>query len=117
MDIIHPVDDQHPHLSSTVHTNIDAGTSEHPNSIVIGNHDGSERVDEISISYINYGESFDQNTTIVDTYFSSKIANNLHIDPDPNTMAECEKHSDWIQLKDAIHAEIALLIKDRYSQK
>lgn len=60
MDIIHPVDVQHPHPRSTVYTNTDARTSEHPDSIVMGNHDGSERVDEISINYIDYEESFDK---------------------------------------------------------
>ena len=66
-DTIHPVDTQHRHPSSTVHTNTDAGTSEHPESIAMGNHDESKRVDEISINYIDSGESFDRNTRIVNT--------------------------------------------------
>ena len=111
MDIIYSVDDQHPHPSSTVHTNIDTGTSEHHNSIVMGNHDESEKVDEISINYIDSEESFDQKTTIVDTYFSSKIANDLHNDPDPKTTVECRKRSDWTQWKDAIQAELCSLSK------
>jgi hypothetical protein len=29
-------------------------------------------------------------------------------DPDPNTMAECKKHSDWNKLKEAIETELNL---------
>lgn len=39
--------------------NTEAGTSEDPRSIVLGIHDDPLRVDEITINYIETGESYD----------------------------------------------------------
>ena len=100
-----------PHPSLRVHSNLEAGTSENPDTIVLGNHELSPRDNEISTNYIDSGESYIRKTTIVDTYFSTKIANNLISDPDPKTMAECKQRSDWNQWKDAIQAEIVSLNK------
>ena len=66
---------------------------------------------EISINYIDSGESYDRKTTVVDMYFSAAIAEIFLNDPDPKTMAECKKRSDWAQWKEAIQAEIASLTK------
>jgi len=52
-----------------------------------------------------------EKTTIGDSYLSAMIAKLLENDPDPKTMAECKTHSDWIQWKDVIQAEISLLTK------
>jgi hypothetical protein len=87
------------------------GTSENPDSIVLGNLDQSTRVNEISTNYIDSGESYNRKSTIVDIYFSTTVANNLLNDHDPKTMAECEKRSDWPKWKDAIQVELASLNK------
>jgi hypothetical protein len=86
-------------------------TSENPDSTVLGNHDESTRVNEISTNYIDSGESYNRKSTIVDINFSTTIANNLLNDHDPKTMAECEKRSDWPKWKDAIQVELASLNK------
>jgi hypothetical protein len=78
---------------STVHLNSDSGTLEHPDSIVLGN----DEVKEISINYIDSGESYDRKTTVVGMYFSAAIAEIFLNDPDPKTMAKCKSHSDWAQ--------------------
>ena len=91
--------------------NTEARTSEYLDSIVRGNDEESSRVQEISINYINSGETFDRKTTIVDTYFFEQIGNNLLNDPDPKTMAECRKRSDWEKWEEAIQSEIASLNK------
>jgi hypothetical protein len=85
----HLKDVMHPEPSTTVHTNIGAGTSVHLDSIVVGNHDESEGIDEISINYVESGESFNRKTTIVDIFFASKIADDLALDREPKSMAEC----------------------------
>jgi hypothetical protein len=56
-----------------VHLNTKARISEYLDSIVRGNDKESSRVQEISINYINSGETFDRKTTIVDTYFFEQI--------------------------------------------
>ena len=106
---IHPVEGQPPQPSSSLHTL--AGTSEHLDSRVLGNHEESPEVHEISTNYVDSGESFNRKSTIVDTYFSATIANTLLNDHDPRTIVECEKRSDWPQWKDAIQAELASLNK------
>ena len=101
----------HPEPSTTVHTNIVAGTSVHHDSIVVGNHDESEGIDEISINYVESGESFNRNTTIVDIFFALKIADDLALDCEPKSMAECMKRSDWSNWKVAIEDELRSLAK------
>ena len=107
----HLKDVQHPGPSASVHTNIGAGASEHLDSIVEGNHDESEGIDEISTNYVESGESFNRKTTNVDIYFSSKIAKDLALDREPKTMAECMKCSDWSKWMAAIEDELRSLAK------
>jgi hypothetical protein len=91
--------------------NTEVRTSEYLDSIVRGNDKESSRVQEISINYINSGETFDTKTTIVDTNFFEQIGNNLLNDSDPKTMAKCKKSSNWAKWKEAIQLEIASLTK------
>jgi hypothetical protein len=79
----------------------------------LGDEDASQRqrVHEISINYLESGESYDWETTIVDIYFSTMIAEILKNDPDPKIMAECKRRSNWNQWKDAIQTEISSLSK------
>jgi hypothetical protein len=105
------VDRSDPQSSSVIHINIEAGTTEGPRSIVSGSHDESLRVDEISINFIETGESYNRKSIIVDIYFSEQIANILLTDSDPKSMTECKKRSDWDKWKEAIETEIASLNK------
>jgi len=91
--------------------NTEAGTSEDPRSIVLGNHDESLRVDKIAINFVETGESYDRKSTIVDGYLSEHIANILQTDSDPKSMTECKKRSDWDKRKIAIETKIASLYK------
>jgi hypothetical protein len=65
-------------------------TSENPDDLVLGNHETSTRIQEIFINYTSSGEVYDRSTTVVNPYFSTIIA-----DPDPKTVIECKRHSDW----------------------
>jgi hypothetical protein len=107
----HQDDVQHQEPSINVCRNSNAGTSKQPDSVFMGNHTEPEEVNEISTNYINSGESYNTKTTLVDTYFSSKIAKTLQLDPEPKSMKECLKRSDWPQWKEAIEAEQCSLNK------
>ena len=93
-DIQYPVDRCDPQSSSIMRINTEAGTSEDPRSIILGNHDESLRIDEIAINFVEIGESYDRKSTIVDCYLSEQIANILQTDSDPKSMTECKKRSD-----------------------
>ena len=43
--------------------------------------------------------------------FSEQIADCLQVDPEPRSIKECQKRSDWNKWKDAIDAELASLYK------
>jgi hypothetical protein len=79
------------HPTSTVHSITDVRTSKCPDATILGDEDASQRVHEISIIYLESGESYDRKITIVDIYFSAMIVEILENDPDPKTMAECKK--------------------------
>ena len=51
--------------------------------------------DEMAINYIYTGESLNRATVIVDINFATKIASIIDLDPEPNTLADCKKRSDW----------------------
>ena len=78
-----------------MHTFSDAGTSERPDGVVLGNDEPSKGGQEISINYLDTGETYDRKATVVDIYFSESIDENLHKDPEPKSMTECRKRSDW----------------------
>jgi hypothetical protein len=83
----------------------------------LGNIEESQRINKIFTNYIDSEESSNRKTTIGDINFSSKIANDFQLDPEPKIMAECIKrsecikHSDWIKWKEAIKAELHSLKK------
>jgi hypothetical protein len=70
-------------------------TSKNPNDFILGNHETSTGLQEISINYTSSGEVYDHSTTIINSYFSTIIAENFLADPDLKTMSECKRHSDW----------------------
>jgi hypothetical protein len=96
MVVRHLVDTECPQ-SNTQACNInEAGTSENFGSLVLGNHEP---------------QGIDCSTTIVNTCFSTIITNNFINNPEPNTMVECMKHSDWSKWKEAIEDELNSLKK------
>jgi hypothetical protein len=77
----------------------------------LGNHEASKRIEEISINYTSSGELYDHSTTIANLCFSTVIAEKFLNDPNPKTMTECKKCSDWNKWKEAIEAELNSLKK------
>jgi hypothetical protein len=78
----------------------------------LGNHvEWVDDHEEIATNYVESGESYHRNTTVVDIYFASKIADSLDPDPEPKSMIECRNRSDWEKRKAAIEAELCSLCK------
>jgi hypothetical protein len=100
-----------PQSSSEVDYTKETRTSKIPDNVVLGNHEALKGIEEISINYTSSGKVYDRNTTIVDLCFSTIIDECFLNDPDPKTMAECKKRSDWNKWKEAIKAELNLLEK------
>jgi hypothetical protein len=74
--------------------NENASTSKNPDALILGNHEVSTGIQEISINYTSSGEVYDRSTTIINPYFSTVIVENFLSDPDPKTTTECKWHSD-----------------------
>jgi hypothetical protein len=79
-----------------VHTIEQPGGSEDPNSLVLGNHDEIHGMQKNSVNYTSSRELFDHTTMVVNSCFSTMVADILN-DPDPKTMAECKQYLDWIK--------------------
>jgi hypothetical protein len=78
----------------------------------MGNHDewvGDH--EEIATNYVELGESYHRKTIVVDIYFASKIDDSLDPDPEPKSMIESQKRSDWDKGKATIEAELHSLCK------
>lgn len=67
--------------------------------------------DEMAINYVNSGESYNRAMANVDVNFAKKIASIIDLDPEPNTLADCKKRSDWKDWQKAITAELLSLNK------
>jgi hypothetical protein len=104
------VDMINPQLRPHMHTIKQAGGSKDPDSLVLGNHDEFYGVQEISINYTSSGELLDRTTTIVNSCFSTMVADLLN-DLDLKTMAECKQRSNWIKWNEAIETELDSLRK------
>jgi hypothetical protein len=81
-----------------------------PDSLILENHDEFHGVQEISINCISFGELLNHTTMVVNSYFSTMVADLLN-DPDLKTMAECKQLSNWIKWKEVIEAELDSLRK------
>ena len=105
------VDRKIPHPVSTVHTFSDAGTSEHPDGVVLGNDKLSKGIQEIYINYLNTGETYDSKATVVDIYFAESIAESLHKIQNLSPWQSARGSFYYDKWKKAIDAELASLAK------
>jgi hypothetical protein len=113
VNVSQPVVDRHlvnnniPQSSTQArYRNKNASTSGNPDDLVLGNHETSTVIQEISINYTSFGEVYDHSTIIINRYFSTIIAENFLADLDPKTMAEYKRCSDWNKWNEAIEAEL-----------
>ena len=87
-------------------------TSEQPDSSDTGNpNELDDSNKEMATNYAHSGELYNRKTTVVDINFVSKIATVIDEDPEPQSMAECQKRSDWVKWKEAIEMELRSLKK------
>ena len=74
---------------------------------ILGNH-------EISIHYVNIGEIWDRNKTVIDNIFSFKVALDITRSNDdeiePQTVEECRHRNDWPMWKHVIQAMLNSLV-------
>ena len=69
---------------------------------------------EIAINFMNTGETYNINITVVDDIFASTTAliiSNDNMDPEPKPIVECQKCLDWVRWKQAIEVELESLNK------
>jgi hypothetical protein len=59
--------------------------SENPRTMGTRNPDVSLKVDELATHYIETGKTFDHKATVIDSYFSEQVTDNLN-DLDPKSM-------------------------------
>ena len=100
--------------SALVRTNITDSTraSEQPDLNNTGNQNELDDAnEEITTDYVESRDLYNRKTTVVDINFVSKIATVIDEDPEPKSMAECRKRSDWVKWKEAIETELCLLKK------
>ena len=78
-------------------TNTHEGKPEIPDLNVPGNDVDLEcdRIIENSTNYVETGEIYERKTTNVDIFFAAKIAKIIDLDPEPKSLLECKKRSDW----------------------
>ena len=69
--------------------------------------------DEMAINYISTGESMNRAMAmaIVDINFAKKIALIIEPDPEPNSLADCKRRSDWKDWQEAVTSELLSLNK------
>jgi hypothetical protein len=100
-------------LSSTQtrYINENASTLKNPVTLILGNHEESNEIEEISINYTSSREVYDRSTIIVNSSFSVIIAESVIGNPDPNTIVVCKKCSYWNKWKEAIGAGLSSVKK------
>jgi hypothetical protein len=73
VDIVCHMDNNNPQASSIRRINTGASSSELLGSTIEGNNDGSLRVEETVINFVETGESYDRKSIIVDCFFLKKL--------------------------------------------
>jgi hypothetical protein len=91
--------------------NENVSTSENPDDLILGNHETSTGIQEISINYTSFREVYNCSTTNINPCFSTINAENFLVDPDPRTKAECKRCLDQNKWKEAIEAKLNSLMK------
>jgi hypothetical protein len=69
-----------------VHYTNETRTLKVPDNLVLGNHEVSKGIEEISINYTSSREVYDRSTSNANLCFSIIIAEKFFNDPDPKTM-------------------------------
>ena len=110
--------DENPSTFALAPNNHNTGIAERPNQNILGNDKGLVKVNiEVAMNFVNTGETYNINITVVDDIFASTTAltiSNDNLDPEPKSIAECRKCSNWVRWKQAIEAELDSLNKRKF---
>ena len=91
----HP-EDENPSTFARALNNHNAGIAEKPYQNILGNDEDLVDVNiEVAMNFVNTGETYNRNITIVDDIFSITFALTISIDNldlEPKSIAECRKH-------------------------
>lgn len=96
-----------------MHTTISCGTGASDQSPLsnMGNQDELDALnEEIATDYAKSRGLYNKNTTVINIYFVSRIANVIDEDFEPKSM-ECQEPLDWVQWKQAMETECIYLIR------
>ena len=115
MSLLEPLEEDRPKddNSSTfacAPNNHNNGIAEQLDQNLLGNDEYLVNVNiEVAMNFVNTGETYNRNITIVDDIFASTTAltiSNDNLDPEPKSIAECRKHSNWVRWKHEIEAKL-----------
>ena len=71
--------------------------------IILGNYEDLVNVNiEVAMNFVNTGETYNRNIIVVDDIFGSTTTltiSNDNLDPEPKSIAEFRKSSDWVRWK------------------
>ena len=81
--------------------NHDTRIAERPDQNILGNDEDmvNESI-EVTMNFMNMGETYNINITVVDdifTFTTALIISNDNLDPKPKSIAECWKPSEWVR--------------------
>ncbi|XP_019159318.1 PREDICTED: uncharacterized protein LOC109156009 [Ipomoea nil] len=83
--------------------NMNTGDAEHPDQNILGNDDDLVDVNiETAINFVDTGETYNRDLIVVDDTFAYAVAYNIpqnNLDPEPKSITECRKRSDWLKWK------------------
>ena len=114
MEEDHPKDDN-PSTFARAPNNHNTGIVESSFQNILGNYEDLVDVNiEVAMNFVNTGETYNINITVVDDIFASTTAltiSNDNLDPEPKSIVECRKRSDLVTWKHVIEANLDSLNK------
>ena len=103
MSLLEPLEedrpkDDNPSTFARAPNNHNTGIAERPNQNILGNDEDLVNVSiEVVVNFVNTGETYNINITVVDDIFAFTNAlttSNDNLDLEPKPIAECRKRSD-----------------------
>ena len=93
--------DNNPSTFACAPNNHNTRISERLDQNILGNYEDMVDVNiEVAMNFVNTGETYNINIILVDDIFASTTAitiSNDNLDPEPKSIAECRKLSDWVR--------------------
>ena len=108
-------EEDNPSTCAPAPNNHNTGIAERLDQNIFGNYeDLVDAIIEVSMNFVNTRKRYNRNIIVLQRNFSSITAltiSNDNLDPEPKSIAECRKHSNWVRWKQAIEVELESLNK------